>query len=109
VIVSIDPVIEKKVDALAVMVSQFHEGGANGSAELYPNDPEKRRARDRDVRNGFARRNQSLAERFRDKIGEWYRPKQAQETKHIEAFELFEYGSQPNKAELKRLFPFFGE
>jgi N-acetylglucosamine malate deacetylase 1 len=27
--------------------------------------------------------------------------------KHAEAFEVCEYGSQPDRAELKRLFPFF--
>ena len=36
VAVPIDEVIEKKLDALAVLVSQFAEGGANGGPELYP-------------------------------------------------------------------------
>jgi hypothetical protein len=27
--------------------------------------------------------------------------------KHAEAFEICEYGRRPDKAELKRLFPFF--
>jgi hypothetical protein len=27
--------------------------------------------------------------------------------RHAEAFEICEYGEQPDKAELKRLFPFF--
>ena len=38
VIVSVDEVMEKKLDALAVMESQFYEGGANGSADLMPSD-----------------------------------------------------------------------
>jgi len=29
--------------------------------------------------------------------------------KYAEAFDLCEYGAQPDKAELKRLVPFFGE
>jgi len=29
-------------------------------------------------------------------------------TKYAEAFEVCEYGSQPSKEELMRLFPFFG-
>jgi len=33
----------------------------------------------------------------------------AAQVHHAEAFEICEYGRQPNKAELKRLFPFFGE
>jgi hypothetical protein len=31
------------------------------------------------------------------------------EVKTAEAFEVCEYGSQPTKEELNRLFPFFGE
>jgi hypothetical protein len=34
--------MEKKLDALGVMVSQFYEGGANGSADLLPTDPENK-------------------------------------------------------------------
>ena len=110
VVVNIDSVITKKVDALAIMESQFQEGGANGTPELFPsNDPEKRKTRDRQVREGFARRNQNLADRFRAKIGEWYKSSEAEKIKHIEAFELCEYGSQPDKKEFKRLFPFFVE
>ena len=40
IVVSIDPVVDRKLDALGVMISQFAEGGANGGPELYPaNDP----------------------------------------------------------------------
>ncbi len=107
VMVSIDPVMEKKLDALAIMESQFYEGGANGSAALMPSDPEKQKARKQEVRDGFARRNQGIATRFRAKLGDWYPAAQADKVKHAEAFELCEYGAQPNKDELKRLFPFF--
>jgi LmbE family N-acetylglucosaminyl deacetylase len=107
VMVSIDSVIEKKLDALAIMESQFYEGGANGSAELMPSDPDKQKARKQDVRDGFARRNQGIANRFRTKLGDWYPASDAEKIKHAEGFELCEYGAQPNKTELKRLFPFF--
>jgi LmbE family N-acetylglucosaminyl deacetylase len=110
VAVAIDSVMAKKLDALLVMESQFQEGGANGSADLFPeNNPEKRIAQSKKVRDGFAGRNLNLANRFRAKISEWYKPDQAEQVKYIEAFELCEYGSQPNKSELQRLFPFFEE
>jgi hypothetical protein len=96
-----------KLDALAIMESQFYEGGANGSAELMPSDPEKQKARHKEVREGFARRNQSIAGRFRKQLSDWYPAGEAEKVKHAEGFELCEYGAQPNKAELKRLFPFF--
>jgi N-acetylglucosamine malate deacetylase 1 len=109
IVVSIDDVMEKKLDALCEIVSQFHEGGANGSAEMMPSDPEKQRERQRQVRESLARRNQALADRFRAKLGEWYDKERTEKVKYAEAFEICEYGRQPNKADLKRLFPFFGE
>ena len=107
VIVSVDEVMEKKLDALAVMESQFYEGGANGSAELMPSEPAKQKERHKQVRDGFARRNQGLADRFRAQVSEWYPADKAKAIKHAEAFELCEYGAQPDKAQLKKLFPFF--
>lgn len=109
IVVAIDEVMEKKLDALGEIVSQFDEGGANGSADLVPSDPDKQRARHRQVRENLARRNQGLADRFRAKLADWYTKDRVEKVKYAEAFELCEYGRQPNKAELKRLFPFFGE
>src|SRR5215470_7411726 len=45
VAVAIDDVIEPMLDALLVMESQIHEGGANGYAGLYPDDPAGRQRR----------------------------------------------------------------
>src|SRR6266700_2503714 len=72
VAVAIDSVIEKKLDALGVIVSQFYEGGANGSADLIPSDPEKRKERQRKVREDLGRRNSALDERYRAKLADWY-------------------------------------
>ena len=41
VIVDIDRVMEKKLDALDLLESQFYEGGALGSSALMPSDPAK--------------------------------------------------------------------
>jgi hypothetical protein len=89
------------------MVSQFAEGGANGSADLMPDDPEKQKERHKQVREGFAKRQQGIANRFRSKLQDWYGDGQASGIKHAEAFEICEYGGRPDKAGLKRLFPFF--
>ena len=70
--VAIDRVIEKKLDALDTLVSQFYEGGANGSAELIPSEPAKQEDRRKQVRAGFDRRSQNLAQRFRSKLAEFY-------------------------------------
>lgn len=107
IVVSVDDVMEMKLDALGVMVSQFAEGGANGSANLLPDDPAKQKARHQQVRENFAKRQQGLANRFRVKLGDWYPEGKATGVKQAEAFEICEYGAQPDKKELKRLFPFF--
>jgi LmbE family N-acetylglucosaminyl deacetylase len=109
VVVDLGPVMEKKLDALGLIVSQFCEGGANGSADLVPSDPTRQKERHQQVRDNFSRRQQSLADRFRAQLGEWYGQDKAGRIQFAEAFELCEYGSQPNRQELKRLFPFFGE
>ena len=108
VIVSVDSVMDKKLDALGVMVSQFAEGGANGSADLLPEDPTKQKARHQQVRDNFSRRQQSLTTRFTSKLTDWYPQESASKIKYVEAFEICEYGTKPDKEELKRLFPFFG-
>ncbi|HAV65609.1 MAG TPA: GlcNAc-PI de-N-acetylase [Verrucomicrobiales bacterium] len=106
-VVSIDPVMDQKLDALGVMISQFAEGGANGNANLYPDDPAKQKARQLQVRENFSRRNQSIAAQHNERLKQWYPGDAASRVKHAEAFEVCEYGSQPDRAELKRLFPFF--
>jgi LmbE family N-acetylglucosaminyl deacetylase len=109
VAVNIDAVIEKKLDALDELESQFYEGGALGSAELIPTDPAKQAERRRSVRAGHAARTQSFARRHRDKLIEWYGKDRGDKVQHAEAFEICEYGRRPNKKELAALFPFFGE
>jgi LmbE family N-acetylglucosaminyl deacetylase len=109
VAVDIDSVIQKKLDALDALVSQFYEGGANGSADLLSSDPAKQEERRRQVRDGFDRRNQDAAQRFRSKLNDFYGQEKAGAVKHAEAFEVCEYGRQPDQAELRKLFPFFGE
>jgi LmbE family N-acetylglucosaminyl deacetylase len=105
--VSIDSVIDKKLDALDTLVSQFYEGGANGSADLLPSDPAKQADRRRQVREGHAARFRDVAQRYRGKLADWYGKDKAGTVQHAEAFEICEYGRRPNKAELARLFPFF--
>lgn len=107
VIVSVDDVMDKKLDALAVMESQFYEGGANGSVGLIPTNPAKQKERHQQVRDAFSKRNRALADRFRAQLREWYPEDQVKAVKHVEAFELCEYGAQPDKVQLKKLFPFF--
>jgi LmbE family N-acetylglucosaminyl deacetylase len=107
--VAIDSVLEKKLDALDTLVSQFYEGGALGSADLIPSDPDKQAARRRQVRADHASRFEAYARRFRPALTEFYGAEKADKVRHAEAFEICEYGRRPDKKEIARLFPFFGE
>ncbi|HEX8998527.1 MAG TPA: PIG-L family deacetylase [Blastocatellia bacterium] len=107
VIVDIDSVMEKKLDGLLGMASQFYEGGANGSAELISNDPAKQKERWAVVRKRFVDRQRGVADKYRKNLEEWYGKDHASKVQHAEAFEICEYGRRPDKAELKVLFPFF--
>lgn len=102
VTVAIDDVIEQKLDALDVIVSQFYEGGALGSANLLPNTQEGQAARRQEVRAAHAKR--FAAEPFRAAMSKWYAADQASKTSYVEAFEVCEYGRQPNDDELRTLF-----
>jgi LmbE family N-acetylglucosaminyl deacetylase len=106
IVVSIDAVIEKKLDAMAAIESQFYEGGCGGGPELVPSDPEGQKRRREEVRERFRARFAAEAERFRDKLIELYGPDQGRKVRYAEVFEICEYGRRPSPAELRRLFPF---
>ncbi len=109
IVVSIDSVIDKKLDALDTLESQFYEGGALGNADMIPTDPKKQEERRRQVRTAHANRTQTVAQRYRDRLAEWYGKEMAAKVAHAEAFEICEYGRRPDKKELARLFPFLSD
>jgi N-acetylglucosamine malate deacetylase 1 len=109
VVVDIGPVLERKLDALAGMESQFAEGGALGSADLMPPDLAKQAARREEVRNRFLSEFRETADLYRKQAEEWAGRAGAEKMKYAEAFEICEYGRRPDKAEIRKLFPFFGQ
>jgi len=107
--VAIDPVFEKKVDALMALESQTCEGGALGSEERMADvppasQPDLRRAW---LRERWDRRAGGEAIRYRDALIRWYGGERGKQVKYAEAFEICEYGRQPNDREIRELFPFF--
>jgi LmbE family N-acetylglucosaminyl deacetylase len=104
--VGIDDVIEPTLDALLVMESQIHEGGANGYAGLYPQDPAGRQRRRDEVRTDLAKRYAGYADRYRDALVKSYGEERGRKVHYAQAFEVCEYGRQPSPDELKRMFPF---
>ena len=91
------------------MPSQVYEGGAIGSAEFVKTVPPAAdvAARKAWLRERWATRQSGEADRFRETLIKWYGPEKAAAVKFAEAFEICEYGRQPNSDEIKSLFPFF--
>lgn len=108
VVVSLDDIFDQKLAALHLMPSQVYEGGASGSAEhvakLPPENDEA--ARKTWLRQRWVARQGGEADRFRDALVKWYGAEQGNAVKYAEAFEICEYGRQPNETELRELFPF---
>jgi LmbE family N-acetylglucosaminyl deacetylase len=106
VAVAIDDVIEPTLDALLVMESQIHEGGANGYPGIFPEDPAGRQKRRDEVRKDLAQRYASSADRYRDALVKYYGADLGKKVRFAQAFEICEYGRRPSQEELKQLFPF---
>jgi len=106
VAVSIDDVIDKKIDMLDAHVSQMYEWLPWHAARLeqVPKDSAARKEWLRKQRAGG-----QLNPALRTALAKWYGEEAAKQIKFAEAFELCEYGSRPGTAELRQLFPFFPE
>jgi N-acetylglucosamine malate deacetylase 1 len=107
--VALDDVFEQKLSAIHELESQVYEGGASGNEEFFRGVPPASRP---DLRNEWLRerwedRQGSEANRYRNALNKWYGPDRGQSIQFAEAFEICEYGRQPNDTELRTLFPFF--
>lgn len=108
VVVPIDSVMDQKVACVDALASQFYEWNPwlSGYLDQVPKGAEERMAW---TRRNQERRYGGLANRFRKVLVEELGEEKGKGVKYAEAFEICEYGSQPSKQDLKRLFPFFDE
>lgn len=111
IIVAIDDVFEKKIDAINKLVSQVYEvSWANLGKERLetvrsvPKDPAARRAW---LAEKHGARYAAVADRYRDALIHWYGPEKGRAVKYAEAFEICQYGRRPTEEELRQLFPLF--
>ena len=109
--VSVEDVFETKCRAIVKLESQVFEGGALGNAEKTATAPPARATEERFefVRKIWDRRQSGEAKQSREALVKLYGEDRGNEIKYAEAFEICEYGSQPDEDEIKRLFPFFDE
>jgi LmbE family N-acetylglucosaminyl deacetylase len=99
--VDISDVWEKKVDALDAHVSQMYEWlpWIDGKLDQVPHDPAARKAWLSKERSA------DPTPAVRQVLVKVYGPERAARVVHAEAFEVCEYGRQPDEAALRRLFP----
>ncbi len=103
-VVPIDSVLETKLDAIDKIESQFYEWNPwlDGHLTDVPTDKAQRR---KWLGDRFARRYRATADRFRARLIEELGEDAGKAVKTAEAFEVCEYGSQPTKDDLRRIFP----
>jgi LmbE family N-acetylglucosaminyl deacetylase len=101
VAIAIDDVFSKKVDALDAHQSQFYEWlpWVDGRLDEVPKDPAARKKWLADQRS------RPVSPAIRATLEKWYGKEKAAQVKHVEAFEICEYGRQPNEEDLRKLFP----
>ncbi len=106
IVVAIDDVVERKLDAFDAMESQFLEGGCNADPGSLPKDAAGWEARRQKVREDLRAHFAGRAERFRAGLIKAYGKEKGRKVRYAEAFEVCEYGRRPDRAEIARLFPF---
>jgi LmbE family N-acetylglucosaminyl deacetylase len=99
--VAIDDVIDQKVDALDSHVSQFYEWlpWVDGKLDEVPKGPTERKEWLK--RTWIHEPNPDV----RASLVKWYGAEKGNSTKYYEAFEICEYGAQPNETRIRQLFP----
>ena len=109
VAVSLDDVMDQKLDAIHELTSQAYEGGASGSAEFVRQVPpaSDEAGRRQWLRERWEKRQSREADQARDVLKRFYGAERGQAVRFAEAFELCEYGRRVSEDELRRLFPFF--
>ncbi|MCL2304107.1 MAG: PIG-L family deacetylase [Planctomycetaceae bacterium] len=108
IVVAIDDAMDKKMEALMRMESQFVEGGALGYldpqavatvTDVKAHQEQKKRAEER-----FRSRTAAIADQYREKLIELY-GEVGKKVKYAEAFEICEYGRRPTLEEILKIFP----
>lgn len=102
--VAIDPTYEKKIQALHAHESQFYEWLPWVSQELAQ-VPATEKERLTWLKQQWTR---PINTQTRQALERWYGKEKTMQIKYAEAFEICEYGYQPNEEEIRKLFPMLG-
>jgi LmbE family N-acetylglucosaminyl deacetylase len=101
--VDITNVYDKKISALDAHESQMYEWlpWIGHYADKVPQNKTDRIKWLAEFRKG------TITPEVKAALEKWYGKEKAMQVKYAEAFEICEYGSQPDEKEIKKLFPFF--
>ena len=105
IVVGVDKVIDKKVNALDAHESQMYEWLPWVSGDL-DQVPEGEQARKEWLKQRWT--NRELSEEQKQGLEKWYSSEKASSFNYAESFEVCEYGHQPSDEELKNIFPMIG-
>lgn len=103
--IDITPVFTEKVHAMDAHESQFYEWlpWIGNYADQVPKEKSQREkwlATNRTVK---------ITPEVKATLEKWYGQQRAAQVQHAEAFEICEYGTQPNESDLRRIFPMIGK
>lgn len=103
--VAVDETYSKKIDALDAHVSQVYEWlpWIGGYLDKVPTDPQERK------KWLSEQRSSRISAETRKSLEKWYGAEKAATVQHAEAFQICEYGKQPNEEEIRELFPMLSE
>jgi LmbE family N-acetylglucosaminyl deacetylase len=105
VVVDITAVIEKKVHAMSAHESQYFEWlpWIAGYLDEVPKDRTQWEAW------LLKRQSREFSPAMKRSLEQWYGSEKAMKVKYAEAFEICEYGKQPNAEDLRKIFPMLGK
>jgi LmbE family N-acetylglucosaminyl deacetylase len=105
VVVDITTVIEKKVHAMSAHESQYFEWlpWIAGYLDEVPKDRTQWEAW------LLKRQSREFSPAMKRSLEQWYGSEKAMKVKYAEAFEICEYGKQPNAEDLRKIFPMLGK
>ena len=106
VAVDVGDAMETKWDMLHLMDSQMYEW-LPWLLEKIDSVPADDKARRLWLEKMWEQRFRRPATAARKQLAQWYGPARAAKVRYAELFEICEYGHQPTREELARLFPFF--
>ncbi|TDI38607.1 MAG: PIG-L family deacetylase [Acidobacteria bacterium] len=99
--VDITEVYAKKIHAMDAHVSQFYEW-LPWTRQALDQVPEDSQAREAWLATSRAR---PVSSEVRASLTRWYGATRAENVTHAEAFQICEYGRQPNPTDIRKLFP----